>query len=566
MKRNFNTQLKRSSWVLLVIALISCTSSFDELNVKPNAITPSSASPTGFIGAIERYTFSPDREVWWRAQLIHADRFADHFRFGFSGSWWDDGLGYEYNVDYTDWYWRDYFTRIPANIVELARVVGPGGTKENQNLFAISLVLKALYYQLITDSFGDVPYSQVADGVTLAPKYDSQQDIYRQSITDLGTAISIFGTQDIDQLYNDQLKNDDLIYQGDLKRWSKLANTLRLRMGLRALGAQGADFADAAIKASLGKPLLSDFNDIAKINKDPKQTGFLDDGYNSIWWTFGGLGSKWTLSKSMIDVLRENNDPRLMKFAKPIAGAKAVFVKAGVDKYAKFYAFVKQQLNDAGATYVEKNAAAADTLIVSGGAYIGQPGRLNGTIAPFINPDLFSMPSDYVIGNQQRTNDMMPGWVMTSAESEFLQAWASLKGYTTAKSADAHYKSGIELSMLQFNVAQGDITGFIANEPIADLTGSPANMMSQVATQLWIGHFGNGFEAWATVRKTGYPTFVSTVNSDKDIYYLGSLGENYPHRLRYSSSEVKLNSANVSAAVAHQGPDAIATELWWAKD
>ncbi|RAV99824.1 SusD/RagB family nutrient-binding outer membrane lipoprotein [Pseudochryseolinea flava] len=567
MRNKISSIFSKSIFVLVVIALVSCTSGFDDLNERPNAITPSSASPTGFIGTIERFTFSPDREVWWRAQLIHADRFADHFRFGFNGSWWNDGLGYEYNIDYTDWYWRDYFTRVPANINEYLKIVGEGGAQENENLYAIGLTLKALYYQLMTDSFGDIPYTQVADGVTLAPKYDEQKEIYRQSIADLATAISILGDKTSDVIYNDLLIKDDLIYGGKLDKWKKLANTLRLRMGLRALGAEGADFADAAIKASLAAPLLSDLTDLAKINKDVAQKGFLDDGYNNVWWTFGGLGSKWTVSKSMIDVLRDNNDPRLSKFAKPAAGGAIAFPKTDNAKFDKYYDFLKDQLDNAGVSYSEDITTAQNTITFAANQYyIGQPARLNGNIYSLVNANLFSMPSDYVTGNADRTIDMMPGWVMTPAESELLQAWAKLKGYNTSKTADEHYKAGITLSMAQFGVAGGDASDFIADEDIATLAGTTEQQVAQVATQLWVSHFGNGFEAWATVRKTGYPTSVSAVNNDIDIYYLGSLGENYPQRLRYSSNEAKLNTANVQDAVKRQGADAIATKVWWAKD
>jgi hypothetical protein len=568
MKRFFSI-IKKSALVCMVITAVNCTGDFDEMNVRPNAITPSSASPTGFIGTIERFTFNPDREVWWRAQLIHADRFADHFRFGFSGSWWNDGLGYEYNVDYTDWYWRDYYTRVPANINEYLNVTKEGGTKENKNLYAIGLILKAFYYQLITDSFGDVPYSQVADGETLAPKYDEQKEIYRQSIADLATAMNLIGNDTEDAVYGDQLANDDLIYQGDLAKWKKLANTLRLRMGLRAHGAPGADFAADAITASLNNPLLEEIGDIAKIDKDPKATAssaYLDDGYNRIWWTFGGLGSKWTVSKSLIDVLRDNDDPRLSRFAKPISGGAVEFDKTGNDpNFDKYYNFIKDQLDDAGVSYDETITEDKNTITVDPDTYyVGQPARLNGIVYPYVKSQLFSFPSDYVVGDADRKVEMMPGWVMTPAESEFLQAMASLKGFNTAESADAHYKNGIRLSMEQFEIDGADIQDFLGGE-IATLTGSTEEQLGQVATQLWISLFGNGFEAWSVVRKTGYPTAVATVNNNIDFYYLGSLGAVYPQRMRYSSNELKLNAKSVSDAIARQGADAVATKVWWAK-
>ncbi len=66
------------------------------------------------------------------------------------------------------------------------------------------------------------------------------------------------------------LRENDLFFNGDLQKWKKLANTLKLRMGLRAQGASGADFASSAISEALQNPLLSTAEDNALMEKDMK--------------------------------------------------------------------------------------------------------------------------------------------------------------------------------------------------------------------------------------------------------------------------------------------------------
>ncbi|MCO4291295.1 SusD/RagB family nutrient-binding outer membrane lipoprotein [Solitalea sp. MAHUQ-68] len=562
MKTSLINKLIVSIGLIALVLSGGCTKKFDEINTNPTQATPESVDPTFFVPTIQRYTFSPDREVWWRAQLIHADRFADHFRFGAAGSWWDDGLSYEYSPDYTDWYWRDYYTRIPASIVELLKTTRPEGSKPNKNVYAVGLILKAMYYQMLTDSFGDIPYSQVADGKTLSPQYDAQLDIYKQSITDLGDAITLIGDATIENAF--VKVSTDLFYNGDMQKWKKLANSMRLRMGMRALGAQGADFAATAVIASLGQPLMTAITETAKVDKDPAQTGYLDDGYNNIWWVFGGEGSKWKLSQSLIHILSSTNDPRLAKYAKPIAGGAITYPKT---TDAEYLAFIENLLNTEKVPFT-KSTTANDIVytIAANTYYLGQPARMNDKIKSLLVYNLFSDPSDYVIGNDytQRSTPMMPGWAYSASEAQFYKALAILKGVGSGNAEQA-YQDGIRLAMEQFSVTAGDIATFMGTNA-AKLNGSAEENYEKVATQLWVSLYGHGFEAWAVARKTGYPKSVTQdIPNNTKIYAITSLGVGYPQRMQYSTNETQLNQTNVAAAISRQGPDKESTKIWWAK-
>ena len=77
--------------------------------------------------------------------------------------------------------------------------------------------------------------------------------------------------------------------------------------------------------------------------------------------------------------------------------------------------------------------------------------------------------------------------------------------------------------------------------------------------------FTNGYEAWAVVRDTGFPTELSAGVSDDDIFVLGDLNGDYPQRHRYGTGPYNTNAANVEQANSVQGPDKQGTKLWWAK-
>ena len=106
---------KISILFFLVLVVSSCTKRFDEINKNPLLTTSSEASAKFFLTTTQAELYGPSRFAYWRANLIHADRYAGQFTFGSAGSWWSDELGYSYNGGYTDatWDWlENYFTTL----------------------------------------------------------------------------------------------------------------------------------------------------------------------------------------------------------------------------------------------------------------------------------------------------------------------------------------------------------------------------------------------------------------------------------------------------------------------
>ncbi len=162
---------------IVLLGLSSCTKDFDEINTNPNAITKEEASAKYFITQPQINLFAPNRYPYWRAQLIHADRYAGYFTFGFNGSWWGGSLGYKYAGGYTNatWDWLSGYLGALDNYMTLTK---KGGEYENQYMYATGLIMKGLYYQMFTDVFGEVPYSEAGNPDIALPKFDTQKEIY----------------------------------------------------------------------------------------------------------------------------------------------------------------------------------------------------------------------------------------------------------------------------------------------------------------------------------------------------------------------------------------------------
>ncbi|MHA7110088.1 SusD/RagB family nutrient-binding outer membrane lipoprotein [Sunxiuqinia elliptica] len=556
--------------LFMVTVMSNCTSDFDEMNIKPDAFTKDEVSAKFFLTGPQVRLYAPDRFPYWRAHLIHADRYAGHFCFGFNGSWWSDALGYAYNSGYTDASWG-WLAGYLGNLDNYMKLVKTGGEFENQYMYAIGLVMKGLYFQMYTDVFGMLPYSEAGNPDITLPKFDEQAVIYQGIIAELDEAMQIIGDETKTGSNVDDVGDNDLYFDGDLQKWKKLANTLKLRMGLRAYGAPGADFAQSAITQALGAPLLEASDENCLLQKDEIQSQWSSAAYGDVWYNFG-TGSDWTVGKTLIDNLRNNNDPRLEKYAKPAAGGTNEFVEPDGPEAALFdkrVDYVLAVLEEAGAEYTrtdgvnDKGKKVVTIEMAENFYYIGQPTRLNGDTYPYSAYGFWSTPAEIVI-QRKGSGDMFPEIVMTAAEGHFLQAEAIVKGFGSGD-AQAHYQEGIRQAMLLWDVNSGAIETFLAEEDMAQLNGSTDEMLEKIATQRWIVSYTDGFEAWAIVRDTGYPTELAQGVSDFDIFAAGDINGDYPQRMRYGNQAINTNGANVNIAIGIQGPNTQDTKLWWAK-
>ncbi len=557
--------------LFLLVGIMSCTSNFEEINTNPNDITSDAANPKYLLTGAEYKLYAPGRYVYWRAHLIHADRYAGYFCFGNDGSWWSDELGYKYHSGYTNAAWGmygGYFKYINAYLDVTSE---EGGKYQNDKMYAVGLIIKSLFFQQYTDVFGDVPYSETGNTDILQPKYDQQKDIYVGIISDLNEAMATIGDATTTGEGVNDLGTNDVIFNGDLQKWKKLANALKLRIALRAYGAEGADFASTAINEAMQGP-FQDIGEDAVVTKDNSISQWNSSSYADIWHRFGGKGSKWKVSQTMINYLKDNDDPRLPLYAEPAEGGSKTFKRpdeaedpSGYEKFPKRINFIKSVLEDAGAEFdFSMNSDSATFVIPENTYYIGQPTRLGAEIKKYTKWEFFSSCNDYIIGLDPNSNEIVPELVLTAAESFFLRAQAITMGLASGD-ANAMYQNGLRASMTYWGASDADVDDYLSNATMGSLTGDKNSDLEKIAVQRWIAAYTDGFEGWSIVRKTGFPKELSQGVSDIDIFGLGDLNGAYPQRLRYGSGAYDLNGNQLQEAIDRQGDDTQATKLWWAK-
>ena len=404
---------------------------------------------------------------------------------------------------------------------------------------ALSKFYKAYAFIWLSQRVGDIPMSQSGDEDNLAPSYDSQHDVYKNSLALLDTANTILGSLPA----ADVVKGD--IYGLTNLQWRKVVNTYKLRV-LISLSKRADDNADLNIKAQFAA-IVSDANayPIMTSNTDnlvykytavtlypPNRAGYAP--YNNCE----------NISETFFSITAAYSDPRVFALTIP-AAAQITAGKTGSDFTA----------------YIGENNAKSQGLMSNFSAD-GKYSNLN-----YVR--YMSSPSG---ANAE------PYIILGYPELCFNIAEAAARGWVTGITASDWYYKGIDASMSVYGLTQGqtltiksvdgsasygtatvDINAFKANANVAytDATG-----LTQILTQKYVAFFMNsGYESYYNWRRTGIPAF-----SQGDVG-IGTGDNLIPLRWQYPLDEITYNNANYKAAVSAQygGTDDINAKMWLIK-
>ena len=561
---------------LFLATVLSCTDDFDEINIQPDALSADDISAKFFATNIQQKLLRPTMVPLWFGDVIHPDQFSGQTANGYSGHSlglddhaWNGDLGWVYNSFYTDLGSWDWLAGYNSDLTSYLNNVGEGGTLEDEMYFALGLIMKGYYYQLFTETFGMIPYTEASDPDIKLPKYDDQLTVYKGIIADLDQAIEIIGNNTEAGSGFGVLRENDVIFKGNMQNWKQAANSLKLRIALRAHGGAGEDFSTTAVSEAISSGVLADTDALFEGYADEKDIWGGSSSYGDVWHNFSN--SQWKTTEALMNILKTSADPRLTLMAKPAVGGTIKITKPtagdGVALIADHVAFVKSTLDDSGLvldtdyTWVE---TAADLTITmpENTNYVGLPSRLSPKIKGYMHAKMFSDPADIITQKTNEGKPLFPTILMTSADSHFMIAEAIVKGLATGD-ANTYYQLGLEKAMAIWNTAP--TTEFLEST-MGSLTGTMEEKLEKIATQRWLANYTNGYEGWAIVRDTGYPASAVITSDNNDIIsFAGEMNGKQAQRLRYGTSVYSSNNTNVNAAISAQGPDNMTTKLWFAK-
>jgi hypothetical protein len=465
---------------------------------------------------------------------------------------WEDGVGgtrYGFlpqmlaEVQYPD---DDAYTRIKASgtsalfnssysneLEDLEIVRRRGLAADDPATWGPATVLQAWEFGILTDVFGDIPYSQAfkADSGILTPAYDTQQSIYADIFARLAAASSALGgTTD------NAFGSTDPIYGGVAKKWQKFANSLRARHAMRLVNVDPAT-ANTQLTAA-----FSDTTALILSNDDNAKLVWPGDGiYDSPWANNFKTRDDHRISTRLITYLGQWNDPRLPIYAMP-AQKDTVELKDTTDD-GIITSVTKKYCPTPGTCYVGLGNALTQGIASPLVPYTSRPGAI-------------FYPGQTSYGIFGGAGKSFPSYLMTAAEVDFIRAEAAergLGGLNPAKAVD-YYNAGITRSMEMWGVDPAKIAAYLATPGVA-YAGTTEEKQKQIAIQKWIALYTDPIQAWASVRRTCQPAIVRP-----GPYAIETA---LPRRFYYSTTEKAVNADNVAAAVARQGADNFRTRIYW---
>jgi len=398
--------------------------------------------------------------------------------------------------------------------------------RQNASYQGVALVLHSYIASLVTDLWGPVPYSQAWTGSTyLSPAYDPQNVIYDSLMIKLDRANNLLDPAEGEPI------SGDILFNGDLMKWKKFANSLRLRLLLRMSGVSSVqDYVTAEMTKILADPAKYP---IFESNADNAALQYLGSAPNNHPWN-------------------ENRKTR--------------------DDHRVSETLIDQMWNDT--PYLDwRLALYAD--VDGNGEYVGMPNGLTSSQAASFNGN--GIKYTCKVG-AFFTSATCPGMLMSYAELQFILAEAAFKGFIGG-SAEDYYYGGIYGSYNQFGDALIEAAyyspqtpafpdtwttdslaaDFLVNDP--SYAWDPANAMELIGKQKWAAMYDQGLQAFIEWRRIGFPVLepgAEAVNPPDNAV---------PVRFPYPTDEYARNKTNLDAGVVLLGgPDDLNTRVWWDVD
>jgi hypothetical protein len=525
MKTKYVNIMKKTKYVFatlltLLFSISSCDKGFVETNINP--ISPASLDPIYMLNTAEMFgtdIHHYESEICQQMQLLIGGQEEGGNRntvnFGNMSGRFDAIYGSQ--------------IKNTAQIIYLLK-----DNPARSNLYNMARIIKAISFQWLVDTYGDVPYFEAGkayiSGINL-PVYDPAKDIYDDLVKELTEA-----TDALDA--SKDAVTGEMLYSGNIARWKKLGNSALLRVGMRYTkfdNAKAQTIVQKATDPARGGVMSSnDDNFVVKYNATQVNP--------SNQWATNSTKYNWHVGKPFLDFLKNNNDPRLQYLA----------VRYSLPETASGLPGDTVMADQIGCPYgfSDANIAANDP---------NYPGKIGGAYK-------YSQFSRQTLG---RVDAYL--YFITFAQTSLLMSEARTRGYITTSTAKDYYEAGIRAHMTQadmYSTTRGGASPITASQitrylAMPSIVFDPANALKQINEQYWVACIQIWPEAWHNRERSGYPVLSPTNWSGQDPSV--TAGDGFIHRLMYPLRELTANTTNTQAAITRMGGDNFGVRLFWDK-
>lgn len=546
-----------------VFVLASCSDKiYEEINTDPTKADH--VNPSSQLSYAELQMYGDMNYV--DVHRLYTYAFTQHLM----GCWNTTNYGGQHRMDDNEMSrpWNNLYAGAIRNLTDAIEATKDDATQVN--IHAALRIFRVYVGSLLTDYYGDVPFSEAGMGYITGnskPKYDKQEDLYRFFFTELKEAAGLF---DI----NAKAITSDPLFGGNIAEWITFANSLRLRYAMR-LSDVLPDFAKTEFVDALEDGVMVSGTDDAcvkhlNVSYSFGQEAFRDIRGNAMAKYFYGndpANNPSYLCQTFWEQLYKNNDPRTTRLCRFYID-DYMSISTGDGRIDVTDAVLATQAANPS-TNVIYTIAPGEFSWDNWPSYTDIPGsplatQIEGIQAahPDYNPGSnprWLMPK--LANNFLRSDN--PGILMTYAEVCFLRAEAAVLGWTTDNAKDC-YENGIRAAMNILAdyygcsvITDAEYAAYIAEAAVA-FGSVPDQQKSQINTQAWILHFHNPAEAWANVRRADYPKLQAPNTKNPLID-----GADIPVRLCYPIKEETYSKDAYREAKDRVGNYSWHARLWW---
>lgn len=512
-----------------LLSLVSCQEDLMQMNENPNGANPATANPNLVLSTV----------------LTEAGKTVVNLGYGdIAGvmqhtqkDGWSGGHNlYDWNRNNS---WAGYYGILRNNQYVYERAV----ELDQELQQGVSLVIKSMMFGLITDLWGDAPYSMALKGAEASPEatfpvFDTQENIYRGILDDLEVANQLLSKPRAE--YNSTIQGTDVFYNGDPAKWRKLANSLKVRYLMR-VSDKLPDFAKQGIEAIIANPTQFP---IITARADDASMGYAGISNESSWpanTRFDASQSNYRrikMCETLVEALRERSDPRITVWANRVQIPLVVdgSLPAGTDRIENNRRLLSPDV------LADREIDIND--ISQNPDYVGLPPAIPGpqvyNMSPDANQAAFNPHVSWVNDiYREASGPLLRARIFSASEMNFILAEAALKGWAVGNTAENYYNAAIQASFITWGLGS-QFAAYIAQENVK-FDGT----VKQIIEQKWMASWTAAAEAWFDYRRTGFPELEAGPFAIRNVL---------PVRFYYMIDERNLNAANTEAAMSRLQP------------
>lgn len=388
--------IKYGYWLLLACFVTAGCNKLEDMNVDPTK--PSTTDPAYLMTGAQKAAM----DILYSG--LQNGYIGAHYAQYWSGNTRTNDSQYLLDENNNTALWNTMYTVVLHNLSEIVRLarVNPPIDSSGNNQVAIAYIMRTWVLQLLSDCYGNIPYSEANKGeVNIRPKYDDARTVYTGLLDTLQQQLAVMDES------LPGFSSGDVIFKGDVAAWKKLGHSLALRLAIRMADVDPAT-AKTVIEANYQYAFTS--------NEDNAQFQYLTTAPNKYPQNESERAIlDFFVSSTMIDYMKSVNDPRLPIYARPAENT---------------------------------------------GIYNGMPYGMASSNPNKQSAEQYSWP-----GSRIYAADMV-GILMVYPEVEFILAEAAARGFAVGDDAATHYNKAVTSSLEYWGVTEtGEISDYLARVP-----------------------------------------------------------------------------------------------------